>query len=426
MKFSTLLAVVPLLAAQAHAFAIPDVYARAAAKTATKGKTVNAAGKGGNASASSSAPPASSTSTAAASTESTDPGFCGNDPQKSLCLLSSQVMTGLEQDGQAVPEAGQVPSLVSSNNFINFCATLPNLPLTNGQQIKTGSCNAAPMGVIISQDKMPSCKFQNPKNMDVIPANTAFTISLLINNLETGNFVSATSNYYAAPAQINDQGILIGHSHVVIEEIDSLTSTTLTDPTRFAFFKGLNDAAVNGLLSAEVSGGLPPGTYKMSTINSAANHQPALVAVAQHAALDDTVYFTVSDDAAASGAASSGTSDASSDSNTSTDSSTSTTTTEAAATSTAASGGGAKGGKGGNKNNNNTTTSTTTTTSAAETTTAKSGSKSGSKGQVDAGVGGSKNSKTTTTSAAAQTTTAAASGKGGKGQTTVVEPPSCE
>ncbi|KZO99690.1 hypothetical protein CALVIDRAFT_476982 [Calocera viscosa TUFC12733] len=319
MKFSTLIVLAPLLAAQVHAFAIPNLDARAAAKTASKGKTVTAAGgkgsSGGNAggnasggnsasaasaassstttSAASQASAASGTSTASASTESTNAAFCGTDPQNSLCLLSSQVQTGLEQNGQETPEAGQVPSLTSNNNFINFCATVPNLPLTNGQQVKTGSCNPTPMGSIISQDNMPSCKFQSPANLDVIQSNTAFTISLAINNLETGNFVSATQNYYAAPAQLNAQGILIGHSHVVVEEIDSLTSTTVTDPTRFAFFKGLNDAAVNGILTADVTGGLPAGVYKMSTINSASNHQPALVAVAQHAALDDAIYFTV-------------------------------------------------------------------------------------------------------------------------------------
>lgn len=34
----------------------------------------------------------------------------------------------------------------------------------------------------------------------------------------------------------------------------------------------------------------------MSSINSASNHQPVLIGVAQHGSLDDAVYFTVSDD----------------------------------------------------------------------------------------------------------------------------------
>ncbi|BGP57344.1 hypothetical protein JCM8202v2_004985 [Rhodotorula sphaerocarpa] len=183
-----------------------------------------------------------------------------NDPQKNLFLDPSQIAQGLASDGS---QGGQfTPSLTSTNNFINFCLTRNDLPLTNGNQVKTGSCNAVPMGIIAAQTVMPSSKFQGPKNLDTIPANTDFTIQMAINNLQTGNFVNAQSNYYSAPQQTNGQGQIIGHSHVVIEQIDSLTSTTVTDPTKFAFFKGLNDRAANGVLSATVTGGLPAGVYK--------------------------------------------------------------------------------------------------------------------------------------------------------------------
>ena len=56
----------------------------------------------------------------------------------SAALDPSVIATGFEQNGQAVAEPGQVPSLTSSNNFINFCATT-NQPITNGKQITTGS-----------------------------------------------------------------------------------------------------------------------------------------------------------------------------------------------------------------------------------------------------------------------------------------------
>ena len=84
---------------------------------------------------------------------------------------------------------------------------------------------------------MPSAKFQNPKNGDTIPANQAFTISMAIQNLETGNFVNAQQNYFAAPQQLNGQGQIIGHSHVVVEQLTALDQTTPTNPTKFAFFK---------------------------------------------------------------------------------------------------------------------------------------------------------------------------------------------
>ncbi|KAH7339658.1 hypothetical protein B0J17DRAFT_369607 [Rhizoctonia solani] len=226
----------------------------------------------------SSAPAASATSSA--------------DPQASTELDPRAVMSALSNDGQDTPEPGQVASLTSRNNFINFCLT-QNVPLTNGRQIKGGSCNGVPMGRIVAVDKMPSSKFVFPKNGQTIKANTAFTIRMAIKNLSTGNFVNPATNYYGAPAQTTADGTLIGHSHVVIEKLTSKTQTVPTDPQKFAFFKGLNQAAVGGVLSAEVTAGLSAGEYRIASINSAANHQPALSAVAQRGSNDDISYFTV-------------------------------------------------------------------------------------------------------------------------------------
>lgn len=205
-------------------------------------------------------------------------------------LDPSVIAKGFQQNGQGnQADPGQVASLTSTNNFINFCV---GQTLTNGQQVKTGSCNPAPMGNIPANTKMPSSKFTNPKNLDVLKSNTTFTVSMAIQNLITGNFVNAAQNYFAAPQQLNAQGIITGHSHVVIQQMESLTSTKVLDPATFAFFKGLNAAAQGGILSADVPGGLGPGTYRLASINTAANHQPALVPVAQHGSLDDVVYVS--------------------------------------------------------------------------------------------------------------------------------------
>ncbi|KAF8665145.1 hypothetical protein AX16_000611 [Volvariella volvacea WC 439] len=222
-----------------------------------------------------------------------DASAAGGDPQTSLTLDPAVIATGFANDGQAQPSAGQVASLTSTNNFINFCLTVPDLPITNGQQIRAGSCNPAPMGVIPATTAMPSSKFVFPTNGATIEANTPFTIEMAINNLETGNFVNAQQNYFSAPQQINGQGIIRGHSHVVVEQLESFQQTTPTDPNVFAFFKGLNGAAANGILSASVDRGLEPGFYKLSSINTASNHQPVLVPIAQHGSLDDAVYFEV-------------------------------------------------------------------------------------------------------------------------------------
>ncbi|KAG2142542.1 hypothetical protein BD769DRAFT_1568337 [Suillus cothurnatus] len=217
--------------------------------------------------------------------------------QTSLTLLSSLVAPNFAKNGENVntSEAGEVPSLTSTNNFINFCATLSNLPITDGEQIKGGSCNPAPMGAIPSTSNMPSAKFVSPNNLAVLPADTTFEVTLAVQGLETGFFVNADTNYFSAPQQIDPtSGQIQGHAHFVIEALESLTQTTPTNPNKFAFFLGLNGKAdAKGQLYANVTGGLPEGTYRMSTIMSAMNHQPALVAVAQHGSLDDQIYFTV-------------------------------------------------------------------------------------------------------------------------------------
>ncbi|KAF9471308.1 hypothetical protein BDN70DRAFT_820197 [Pholiota conissans] len=301
--------------------------------------------------------------------------------QGNSALDPKVIASGFANNGQDVPTAGQVASLTSTNNFINFCLTVPNLPITNGKQITTGSCNPAPIGTIPSVDNMPSSKFTNPKNGDTVAANTAFTISMAINKLETGNFVNAQENYFAAPQQLNNQGQIVGHSHVVVELLDSLTQTTPTNPKQFAFFKGLNAAAVNGVLTADVTGGLPAGAYRLCSINAAANHQPAIVPIAQHGSLDDCIYFTSSGNGAAAAPAAASTAAAA--------------TSAAATTAAAVTKGGAA-----------------ATTSAATVSTTAAGTKGG-KGRKG-GKGG------VATSASQAAVTSAAGGRGGKGSVTSV------
>jgi hypothetical protein len=76
--------------------------------------------------------------------------------------------------------------------------------------------------------------------------------------------------------EVDGSGVAIGHSHVTVELLSSLDQTTPTDATKFAFFKGFNDKAQGGVLSAAVTAGLAPGAYRMCSINSAANHRACL------------------------------------------------------------------------------------------------------------------------------------------------------
>jgi len=333
MKFSTALFIAfPLLASSVAALTVPEgsLEARAGfgngnfkggqgqkgtgktttsttkavtgAGTGAKGTTTAAAAATTSTTAAAAAAVTSTAAVAAAAGGSTDT----KNAQTSLTLLNSVIATGFAQDGQGTPTAGQVASLTSTNNFINFCATNPSVPITNGQQIKTGSCNPAPMGFLPSVNNMPTAKFAFPQNMGNVAANTAFTVLVNVANYETGHFTNAQASYFAAPQQLNGQGQIIGHSHIVIEKLTSLTSTTPADAQTFAFFKGIDGAAVNGQLSVPVTAGLAAGVYKVSTINTAANHQPVAVPIAQHASLDDVVYFTVGGAGAGTGSGATG------------------------------------------------------------------------------------------------------------------------
>ena len=211
-----------------------------------------------------------------------------------LALDPRVIASNFEQDGTANGTPGQEPSLTSSNNFINFCLTV-DLPITNGQQIINGSCNPAPMGVIGPIKNMPSSKFVTPKNLDAIKANTTFEIKMATRHLDTGHFTNPDSNYYAAPQRINSQNDVIGHSHFVIEKLSCLRSSKPLNPSEFAFFKGVNTAADdNGIVSINVTNGLPRGVYRLASINTSNNHAPILVPVAQHGSLDDQIYVRVS------------------------------------------------------------------------------------------------------------------------------------
>lgn len=128
-----------------------------------------------------------------------------------------------------------------------------------------------------------------------IASDTTFTITVQMSNLVAGSFTNADATYYAAPQALSG-GIVVGHTHVTVQDLgSSLNPTQALDATKFAFFKGINDAGNgNGLLSANVTGGLPAGNYRVCTMASASNHQPVLMPVAQRGTADDCTKFVVS------------------------------------------------------------------------------------------------------------------------------------
>ena len=150
------------------------------------------------------------------------------------------------------------------------------------------------MGQIPSKDRMISAVITNPQNGDSIESGEEFNITVQVANLEAGSFTNAVSTYYAAPQQLKS-GNIVGHMHVTVQDTGSnLNPTEPLDATKFAFFKGINDAGDgNGGLSAVVTDGLPAGNYRLCTLIAAANHQPVIMPVAQRGAQDDCVRFEV-------------------------------------------------------------------------------------------------------------------------------------
>jgi hypothetical protein len=151
------------------------------------------------------------------------------------------------------------------------------------------------MGEIPSNNNMVSSIIINPKPGDTIQADQTFTLSVKVNNLQAGAFTNAQKTYYAAPQKLNGQGKIIGHTHLTVQDLGgNLAPNNAPDPKIFAFFKGINDNGDgNGLLSAEVTGGLPAGNYRVCSMTSASNHQPVIMAVAQRGAQDDCTKFVV-------------------------------------------------------------------------------------------------------------------------------------
>ncbi|GJC85621.1 hypothetical protein ColLi_08459 [Colletotrichum liriopes] len=186
-------------------------------------------------------------------------GGNNNGGNNQLCLNQNAVQTGSQQAGQ--PNAQQANSATDNANFINFCQ---GETLTNGEQKTGGSCNGIVMGKIPSQNQMVSTIIQNPPHNGNIQANQDFDVELKVNNLQAGSFTDAQSTYYSAPQNLNGQGQIIGHVHVTVQDMGgSLTPGNALDPSKFVFFKGINDDGDgNGNLKATVTGGLPAGNYR--------------------------------------------------------------------------------------------------------------------------------------------------------------------
>jgi hypothetical protein len=171
-----------------------------------------------------------------------------------------------------------------------FCQDSKLTP-ADGTQLKQPNCVSLEIGEIPGVNQMVSALIVNPKNGQAIKRNTAFTVSAKVANLATGFFSDPAVDYYQIQQTLDGNGVIQGHSHITIQK---LNGNNVLDARVFAFFKGLNDPAVNGVLSVEVTNGLPQkGQYRICTMNSSNSHQPVVMPVAQRGAQDDCIRINV-------------------------------------------------------------------------------------------------------------------------------------
>ncbi|PLW15807.1 hypothetical protein PCANC_14988 [Puccinia coronata f. sp. avenae] len=213
-----------------------------------------------------------------------------------LSLNSFAVQKGALTDGK--PTGEQAPSLTSKNNFINFCVSsfgkIGGAVIMNGiQQPDKPGCNGVVMGMVPDKNHMPACKFISPKNLDVIKANQTLEVFLKVRNIILGVFTNPKNTYLQGPVQLDpDTKSVLGHTHVVVQQIDCLESINIPDPTMFIFFKGIDNAAKDDVVSVKIEGGLPKGFFRISSVTTAGNHQPISSPVAQRSSFDDGAFFS--------------------------------------------------------------------------------------------------------------------------------------
>jgi len=196
--------------------------------------------------------------------------------------------TALVSLSSSVLAADPKPNAFKTAEAVQFCKD-SRLLRANGTQIRSGCCSSTVQGAIPDVTKMTSTLITFPRNGGSVIAGRNFTVKVKVKNLATGFFSDPVKDYYDLPQQLNRNGVIIGHSHITIQKLDG---DKIPDATVFAFFKGLNLEAVDGLLTQVAI--LPfTGLYRMCTMSSGFTHQSVIMPVAQRGAQDDCIRFTV-------------------------------------------------------------------------------------------------------------------------------------
>jgi len=74
------------------------------------------------------------------------------------------------------------------------------------------------LGEVPDITKMTSTIIVVPKPGQEIPANKTFTIRILMSKIDLGNFADPRTQYYLFSQQLSKEGVIMGHSHVSIQD----------------------------------------------------------------------------------------------------------------------------------------------------------------------------------------------------------------
>ncbi|KAF8647717.1 hypothetical protein AX16_006553 [Volvariella volvacea WC 439] len=193
-----------------------------------------------------------------------------------------------------IPNPGEVASLTTRNNFINYCAIVQGYEIIGEHgDPNDGFCTPAPIGVLPARDKIPSARIMHPFNNDVIRANEAFYVEMFTREFDAGS-TAPPSKAWGAPQELIAQGRIDGHFHMVVEDVSSFDQRTPTDPQKFLVFREFFGGQVIYL-----DEGLPVGIYRLTVSLLATNHQPIFIPLARHGGIGDAIYFTVTADGSA-------------------------------------------------------------------------------------------------------------------------------
>lgn len=155
------------------------------------------------------------------------------------------------------------------------------------------------MGEVPSSNDMPTVSITQPSMCDNVEIGKPLEIVAKYRNIELGSFTNSTTTYNSAPARLNEQGQLIGHSHFTCQRLGADTFNPAEPPNSKdpAFFKGVEKPGKteNGTTTIQVvkeDGLSEPGCYRCCTMTAASNHQAAGMPVAARGPQDSCTFFS--------------------------------------------------------------------------------------------------------------------------------------